>query len=718
MFYLYARMGRGRIVEVAAVALALTAVTAGYMSLAWYGFDLLDEGYFLTHARRIQLGGLPYRDFDAPYTPGIFYLYAWILDRFGAGMELLRAPAVIGRTVSFLALYLLARRLTSPFFAALAPLVILLIDRAPPYWSIHPGWIATPATLLAALAVVRFLDAGRARWLFLAGAAIGVSFAFKQNLAAFLLMALLWLLAVRERSLPVVAHDDGALTAAPRRVLAGARGATQLVATLLLPLASLILVRPYFSGLVAALFVAPLAALALMGAPPWRPRGGVALAPAGRELSFWSRPVIMLVGFASVTVPWLVPLVIALSGQLELLRGFVGQVDPSGYYYGMTPPTWEHWRVLALALAVPVGCGAAGSALGAVLTRRWWERLALAGAVLAMAGGVVAWSGEPGQEAPSLAGAVEWTVRMAGESWRAYRDTWPHPIDDLILYLPSLAFWAGAAAMVGAGLFGRRDRDATVRLWYLAAGACLLLTQYPRMGYGHIVWSGGILYVVGADRLHVLYRAIGARVPRRVGWGVPRGISVVTVAMTLTLLPAVAVLPYVQQRIDWLGAVLTARREATAERAGGHLVPLSVPDGGQQPGVWGVADEVRPVLGVVELLRRHTEPGEPIFVYPAVPGIYYLADRPNATRFNHLFAGMASAADQEEMVRQLGGVRWVVWDEADVYNWVRPGDNAPVMRYMYEHFRTAQRIGPYVVLSRDGDGEPRPTKPPDASARH
>ena len=146
-------------------------------------------------------------------------------------------------------------------------------------------------------------------------------------------------------------------------------------------------------------------------------------------------------------------------------------------------------------------------------------------------------------------------------------------------------------------------------------------------------------------------------------------------------------------------------------------MPISLSDGGHELHVWGVADEVRPVLGVVELLRRHTEPGEPVFVYPAVPGIYYLADRPNATRFNHLFAGMASPADQEEMVSQLERVRWVVWDEADVYNWVRPGDNAPVMRYLHEHFRTAQRIGPYVVLSRDGDGEPRPTKAPDASAR-
>src|SRR5918999_6041780 len=102
-------MHRGRWIEAAAVTLALAAVVGGYMSLAWYGFDLLDEGYFLTNARRVQLGGLPYRDFDAPYTPGIFYLYAWLLDWLGSSMVVLRTPAVIGRGVTFLLLYLLGR---------------------------------------------------------------------------------------------------------------------------------------------------------------------------------------------------------------------------------------------------------------------------------------------------------------------------------------------------------------------------------------------------------------------------------------------------------------------------------------------------------------------------------------------------------------------------------------------------------------------------------
>jgi len=59
----------------AAVALGVTAlVCAVYLSFAQYGFDILEEGYFLANAQRVLKGDLPYRDFNTPYTPGIFYL--------------------------------------------------------------------------------------------------------------------------------------------------------------------------------------------------------------------------------------------------------------------------------------------------------------------------------------------------------------------------------------------------------------------------------------------------------------------------------------------------------------------------------------------------------------------------------------------------------------------------------------------------------------------
>src|SRR2546428_635228 len=75
--------GRARPRERVLVCRAVALICAAYLALAWCDFDLLDEGYSLPNARHVQLGGLPYRDFDSPYTPGVFYLYAWILDHFG-----------------------------------------------------------------------------------------------------------------------------------------------------------------------------------------------------------------------------------------------------------------------------------------------------------------------------------------------------------------------------------------------------------------------------------------------------------------------------------------------------------------------------------------------------------------------------------------------------------------------------------------------------------
>jgi hypothetical protein len=119
-------------------------------------------------------------------------------------------------------------------------------------------------------------------------------------------------------------------------------------------------------------------------------------------------------------------------------------------------------------------------------------------------------------------------------------------------------------------------------------------------------------------------------------------------------------------------------------------------------------DDARDIEEVVDLLQAKTAPGEPIFTYPAIPGFVYLADRPAATRFLHLFPGMANASDQEEIVRQLEQVRYVVWDDGGAHYWVQPGDNASVTEYVRTNFRVERFIGPYAVLARDAAGPQLP----------
>jgi hypothetical protein len=69
---------------------------------------------------------------------------------------------------------------------------------------------------------------------------------------------------------------------------------------------------------------------------------------------------------------------------------------------------------------------------------------------------------------------------------------------------------------------------------------------------------------------------------------------------------------------------------------------------------------------------------------------------------------MAAESEQEGLVQQLEGVRYVVWDDGGAHYWVRPGDNAPLTEYVRTQFRVERFIGPYAVLSRDATGPALP----------
>ena len=95
--------------EAGIVVAVVGLIAAVYLSFAQYGFDVLEEGYFLHNAQRVLQGELPYRDFNTPYTPGIFYLYAWVMEQFGSNVVLLRVIHVAARFVLILALYATCR---------------------------------------------------------------------------------------------------------------------------------------------------------------------------------------------------------------------------------------------------------------------------------------------------------------------------------------------------------------------------------------------------------------------------------------------------------------------------------------------------------------------------------------------------------------------------------------------------------------------------------
>jgi hypothetical protein len=714
-----------------AVVLSVVAVMcAAYYSFAHYGFDILEEGYFLANAQRVQAGDLPFRDFNAPYTPGVFYLYAWLMDHVGPNVVALRALQVLGRGVLVLALYAAGRQLVPPFFAALAPAVIMAMDTVPGMWSLHPGWYTAPLSILAVLGVTAYLKTGSARWLFLAGVASGGAFAFKQNLAAYGTIAALWLLVVCESQLPPLWRPHGRHQTLPRRQLrwavVAARRVTQLAALFLLPATAAVIARPYMSPLVAALFVLPLAAVGV-GAWAVVRRSAVREAEHGRwpfhgwqrEAAFYARPAILLAGFGLVTLAWFIPFFKALDYRVDLLGPLVGKIDQTGYYLGMNPPTAAHVRAVLLALALPAALPVLG-ALGL------WGRRGVA-LLLAAVAAWVAWVArqshtwdDPWNAVDALADV---RARLLAATGTLGDEVYTTP--DLLLYLPTIAFWAGLAALLGRFRLRRNNLDLSfaatlgpqsaepgpaglLRLWYLVAGAALLLNQYPRMDEVHMLWSGGMLLVVGADVLRRWYRQAVQLAPRFATSAANRG----ALKLSLVALPAFAVVPMVTYRLDGAGPLfrpVATAEELTRPEGPYGLVRLSVE--GDRSGLWLPGKEGLVYQKIADHLVAETAPGEPIFTYPAIPGFYYLANRPNATGFNHLFPGMASPAEQLEMVRQLERVNFIVWDDGGAHYWVHPGDNAPVTEYIRTNFRIELFVGPYAILSRRAVvnwGEPLP----------
>ena len=92
----------------------------------------------------------------------------------------------------------------------------------------------------------------------------------------------------------------------------------------------------------AGLLVLPLAAVSWAAATGVTFRGHAAVrnptlgrVVLTREASFYARPLLLIIGFSAVTLPWLAVLIKALQGKFAPLRGFLGNVDLTAYLLPM-----------------------------------------------------------------------------------------------------------------------------------------------------------------------------------------------------------------------------------------------------------------------------------------------------------------------------------------------------------------------------------------------
>jgi hypothetical protein len=628
------RLALGAIVACLAVELALTPI----------GLDVVDEGYFANQAVRVVHGEVPYRDFDTLYTPGLLYLNAGLFALFGGPHIIaLRLLAWAGRVALAVSLYVLARPLARPFWAAVPALFVLLgLDTAPMFWWPHPGWLSAAGTAIVVRSLARLpalSESRRPRWLFFVGASIGLVFAFKQNAGVFLGMGAAVFLLLQGAD-------------APRRPVSRPLRLTQAVGVCATIAALFWLVRPHLDIEVGAYLVAPVVAVCCLSLNNPVCSGGE---PLRARLTFLAS---MALGFACVTIPWVFALGIALDGRLDRLGGFVGSVEQAGLFAPMhLPNSTDLAAVLAFTLA-------AVAALRIVADRRWPIAIAAGCSTLILVG--------------FTTGFDQSLVRgLVGRPWQLG--------SGLPTLLPSFAFWAGLWVARRPIL---RTSEWQLR-WYLTAGAFAFLTEYPINDLAHLAWSAGVLLVVGCIVLDRLHNWLAVR------WRLTTA-SRVLLLVTLLLVPAFAALSVLSWRLHGV-----LRRDAITGLVRLHNFERSdsVP---ALDGLWVPSEQVQEVAELRNTLQSTTLPDEPIFVYPTAPLIYVVAERPNPTRYEHLYPGTVPTTELIRVVDSLqeSGVRTVVVSSHSLLNGQAVAGGGIVDDYLRTHFREVWRSGEYGILQR------------------
>ena len=649
-------------------ALAILALLLIQLVLTRYWLDLIDEGYFADLADRIGRGELPYRDFATPYTPGIHYLHAWAFALFGRDLVTLRVVLSVAKTALAVLLFLLARRLVpAPF--ALVPLALLFaVDTLPLMWEPHPAWYALLFATLTVWSITRRLERPADRWLILAGVGTGLACAFKQNIGIFTLIAAVGFLIFVDgfppgrARLPLPWADQ----AWPLRLLRATFG--------ILALGALTwLLRPYLEPRLAFVFLAPLVALFVIGLV----NAARHPAPAGAVEVVAGRLLWLAGGLLLGALPWAIPLVLVVGWHNLPLAQFVGSLDLSGFYWALAEPRPGLGLFLVAAATMPLAVGR--------LCRPTHLSIRVVEASLFVL--VSAFATDL-----ALASTADSTPDLPDED-ATFWNLVVLAADTVLLYLPSLSFWGALAGLFAASPVLDRTRKLTL-CWYLLAGSLLLFNFYPRLDSMHVTFSAPLIFVAGAFGLHRLYLLGERRLPSVSD----RRLLKMMLFLTVLVLPVAAALP----NLDWrVTSLFSTDRQGRLHFDLPHFVPLDVPG----------ASILTPVIsrdaigGVAHYLRRQTAPGEPIFVYPTLPMFYYLADRPNPTRFGHVYPAAATPDEQREMIATLEAqqVRFVVWDQYWVDEWGRDGKyllNKPLTDYLLTTFRTERMIGPFHILVR------------------
>lgn len=159
-----------------------------------------DEGVFGQSAERVLQGELPHKDFDEVYTGGLTYLHALAFRVQGTSLASFRYVLYLFFLAWVPATYCVALRfVSSPVASAVTFLAVAW--SIPNYSAPMPSWYNLFFATFGLVSILRYIETGSRRCLFIAGLCGGLSFLFKVTGLYFIAGVLLFLV-FREQVAP------------------------------------------------------------------------------------------------------------------------------------------------------------------------------------------------------------------------------------------------------------------------------------------------------------------------------------------------------------------------------------------------------------------------------------------------------------------------------------------------------------------------------------
>lgn len=349
-----------------------------------HGWIPHDDGLLGQTAVRLLHGQLPHRDFDDLYTGGLTALHALAFALFGVRLLSIRIMLLIGTSAWVAIVYAIARRFVPPIVAAIVTFAAVAWS-VPNYPAAMPSWYNLFAATAGLLALLKYAESRRLRWLVVAGVLGGLSVLVKivglyflAAAGAFVIYASFDAIGGRRRASagPVRAVPD----AADGPLTDGAAGqtsehewrlarATACGTALILVGAVLALVHYAATAGTYLYLVLPTAAVSgALIADTWH-------SSVDTE-RLWRGLAALAIGVALVVAPFV--LIYAFAHALRALYNGVFVLPARRFVFAVATPTWPDWKLFVIAAVLVLF----------LLVRSVWVGQLVAVAILAMLAGL------------------------------------------------------------------------------------------------------------------------------------------------------------------------------------------------------------------------------------------------------------------------------------------------------------------------------------------